>query len=144
MKIRVMCQPQGLVPLFDDDYDNKQRLKEGATYEVNVREIRNPRFHNLVMTMLKRSWELCLPFVREGFHDNFDSWRKTVLLAAGCSERVYSIERQEFIETYKSISFDKMSETEFHSYFERIKDVLYTVFLNHLPKETKEQLLDKW
>lgn len=128
--------------MFDDDYEKKVTLKLGATYVVDVKEVRNPRFHNLVMKMLKTSWELCSPFVREHFHDNFDSWRKTVLLAAGCSETIYSIERREFVETYKSISFDKMSETEFHSYFERIKDVLYTTFLSHLERGKVEEILE--
>lgn len=142
MKIRVINQPQGLVPMFDDDYENKVRLKQGATYVVDVKEVRNPRFHNLVMKMLKTSWEMCSPFVRAHFHENFDCWRKTVLLAAGCSETIYSIERREFIETYKSISFDKMSETEFSSYFERIKDVLYTTFLSHLERGKVEEILE--
>lgn len=144
MKIRVINQPQGLVPMFDDDYDNKVKLKQGATYVVDVKEVRNPRFHNLVMAMLKTSWEMCSPFVRAHFQENFDSWRKTVLLAAGCSETIYSIERKEFVETYKSISFDKMSETEFQSYFERIKDVLYTTFLSHLERGKVEEIIERF
>lgn len=137
-----MNQPQGLVPMFDEDYDKKVRLKQGATYVVDIKEVRNPRFHNLVMKMLQVSWEMCSPFVRQYFHDNFDTWRRSVLLAAGCSEMVYSVSRKEFIETYKSISFDKMDETEFQSYFERIKDVLYTTFLSHLDRGHIEDIIE--
>lgn len=144
MKIRVINQPQGLVPLFDEDHDNKVKLKQGATYVVEVKQVRNPRFHNLVMKMLKVSWEMCSPFVRSHFHESFDMWRKTVLLAAGCSEMVYSVERKEFIETYKSISFDSMSEDEFSSYFERIKDVLYTTFLSHLERGKVEEIIERF
>lgn len=137
-----MCQPQWLVPMFDDDYDKKVTLKQGATYEVNIKEIRNPRFHNLVMKMLKVSWEMVSPFVRDHFRDNFDAYRKSVLLAAGCSETIYSVERKEFIEIYKSISFDNMDETEFHSYFERIKDVLYNVFLSDIDRGRIEDIIE--
>lgn len=144
MKIRMVCTPQGLVPAYEDDLDKKSSLKQGKTYVVDVKEVRNPKFHNLVIKMLKVSWEMCSPFVQEHFHNNFDLWRKTVLLAAGCSETIYSIERREFIETYKSISFDTMPESEFQSYFERIKDVLYTTFLTHLNRNEVEKIIERF
>jgi hypothetical protein len=73
------------------------------------------------------------------FYLNKHNFRKDLELCAGSYERVYSIERDEWIEQHKSISFDKMSEEEFSELYERVKDVLFKVHLKNLSEYDKKE-----
>ena len=54
---------------------------------------------------------------------------------------IYSPVRKEWVQTAKSIAFDKMSEEEFSSLYERIKEVLFNFFITETNKEHFEQQL---
>jgi len=61
--------------------------------------------------------------------------RKTVEISAGHCEMVYSISRKEWIETPKSISFESMDELAFQDLYDKVKDVLFSVFLKNISEE---------
>jgi len=56
-------------------------------------------------------------------------------MSAGHCDTIYSIHRNEWIETPKSISFDKMDEIEFQDLYDRVKDVLFNVFLKKVSED---------
>ena len=72
-----------------------------------------------------------------------DAWRKTVEVAAGHCDRCWSIDYNSWLEVPKSIAFDKLSEEEFRDLYERVKHVLFTIFLTDIdPDDFFEALKD--
>lgn len=69
------------------------------------------------------------------FHHSKDAFRKTVVIAAGWYEPVYSIDKKEWTQNYKSIAFDKMDEAEFMDLYDNVKRVLFQTFLRHIDEE---------
>jgi hypothetical protein len=136
MKLNCVCTAVGLVPAYDDDYEEKHRLKIGKTYEVDVKEARNIRFHRLFFALINCSWEFLGEFRQEFFHNDRNVYRKAVTIAAGYSELFYSPTRGEWLEQAKSIAFGKMDETEFSTLYERVKDVIYKMYI---PDNLKEE-----
>lgn len=142
MKIKVQNTIHGLIPLYDEDYDEKKKLKLGATYEVSVKLTRNLQFHRKYFKLLTLAWEFQNEVTTEQFFQNsFEKFRKTVEIAAGICDTIYSIERKEFIDIPKSISFDRMDDAEFRDVYNRVKDVLYKVFLRRISIEDFENQL---
>lgn len=135
--------PLGLKPLYDEDYDEKKKLKVGETYEATIKKARNVRFHRKYFSLIHTAWAYQNERVTAHFHENPDGFRKTVEIAAGWYEPCYSIERREWVEIPKSIAFDKMDEAEFEELYERVKDVLFKYFLKHVtPEEFMGNLID--
>lgn len=141
MKLQVLNTPVGLKPLYDEDFDEKKKLKIGEVYEVTIKQPRNLPFHRKYFSLINLAWEYQNERVVEHFHHNIELFRKTVEMAAGWCEIIYSIQRKEWMETPKSIAFDKMDNAEFSELYERVKDVLYKVFLKNIPIEEFEKNL---
>ena len=135
--------PVGLKPLYDEDYDEKRKLKIGESYEVTVKKARNVSLHRKYFSLIHTAWEYQNERVTEHFHHSEEAFRKTVEVAAGWCEPCYSIERREWLEIPKSIAFDRMDETEFRELYERVKDVLFKYFLKNVtPEEFMRNLID--
>lgn len=141
MKIKLLNTISGLKPLYDSDYDEKKKLKIGNVYEATIKLSRNISFHRKYFQLINIAWEYQNESVIEHFHNNIDLFRKTIEMAAGWCETIYSINRKEWIETPKSIAFDKMDNAEFSELYDRVKDVLYKYFLKHISIEEFEKNL---
>jgi hypothetical protein len=126
------------MPCTDDDYEKKKTLKRGSVIECTVKEYRNYKFHKLYFSMINLSWEYLTEQQREFFHENVDAFRKTVEVAAGHYEPVYSVSRQTWLEVPKSIAFDKLDEASFHELYERVKSVIFQTFIPNINKESFE------
>lgn len=135
MRLNVMCTPQGLTPMYDADYDEKKKLKVGSVYSCEIRQMRNVQFHRKYFALIKTAWAYQSAAREEFFHHNEESFRKTIEIAAGYCDKVYSVTRGEWMDVPKSIAFDKMDETEFEELYERVKDVLFTMFLDNITEE---------
>lgn len=126
---------RGLVPNYDADFEEKKKLKIGIVYKVKVTKARNYDFHKKYFALINCAWEYQNEGVINHFKNNVDLFRKAVEMSAGHCDKIYSIGRNEWIETPKSISFDKMDEIEFQDLYDRVKDVLFTVFLKKISEE---------
>lgn len=135
MKIKLLNTVQGLKPLYDEDFDEKKKLKIGGIYEADVKKARNLQFHKKFFALINCAWEYQNEKVVEFFHHSKDAFRKTVVIAAGWYEPVYSIDKKEWTQNYKSIAFDKMDEAEFMDLYDNVKRVLFQTFLRHIDKE---------
>lgn len=133
--MNLYCAVDGLKPCYDEDYDEKKKLKVGQVYSCEIRMMRNYRFHKKYHSLINTAWAFQSEEREAFFHKDVNSFRKTVEIAAGNCERVYNVSRKEWMDIPKSIAFDKMDETEFQSLYERVKDVLFTVFLTHISEE---------
>ena len=135
MKLDLLNTPSGLKPLYDEDYEEKKKLKIGETYQAEVKLLRNASFHNKVLKLLRLAWEFQSEAIRQSYNENFELFREDVLITSGHCERYFSETRQEFVSRVKSISFSSMEQKEFEDLYERIKDVLFLTFLREVPEE---------
>lgn len=126
---------RGLIPNYDDDFDQKKKLKIGQVYKVKVTKARNYEFHKKYFALINCAWEYQNEGVARFFNQNIEAFRKTVEIAAGHYEKIYSLGRGEWIEQPKSIAFEKMDEIEFQQLYDKVKDVLFSTFLKKISEE---------
>lgn len=140
MKIQLQNTAHGLIPMYDDDFDEKRKLKIGQVYSAEVRLVRNIEFHRKYFALINCAWEYQDEAV-QSLYVNRDNFRKYVEVAAGWFDLFYSPKQQEWVQVPKSISFEKMKAEEFSDLYERVKDVLYSMFLKNISQEEFERNL---
>ena len=140
MKLLVINTPRGLVPLGDDDYEQKRKLKLGETYSVEVKIVRNVDFHRKYFALIAYAWEFLNEQETERFKDK-ENFRKYIELAAGHCDVIFHPRLQEFVEIPKSIAFAKMDNTAFSDLYGRVKDVIFSIIGDRVTQEEFERLL---
>ena len=140
MKFLVINTPHGLVPYGDDDYEEKKKLKDGATYSVEIKVARNLDFHRKYFAVVSYAWD----FLNEAETATFrtkENFRKYLEISAGHCEVIYHPRLQEFVEIPKSISFAKMDNAEFDDLYQRVKDVVFSLIGGRVSEEEFERLV---
>lgn len=130
----------GLIPLEDDDYEEKKKLKLGQTYSVEIKVARNLDFHRKYFALVAYAWE----FLNEQETAKFKSkenFRKYLEMAAGHCDIIYHPRLQEFVEVPKSISFGSIDNTAFSELYERVKDVIFSIIGDRVSRDEFERLL---
>ena len=141
MTINLVVTSEGFMCATDDDFEKKRRLKNGKVVECSIKEYRNYKFLKLFFALINCAWEFLGEFRQEFFRNDRDNFRKAVTIAAGYVEVFYSPTRNEWLEQAKSIAFDKMDETEFSELYEKVKDVIYRLYIpDNLRDEFENQL----
>lgn len=140
MKLLVVSTPRGLVPLGDDDYEEKKKLKLGQTYSVEVKVARNVDFHRKYFALISYAWEFLNEQETERFRTK-ENFRKYVEVAAGHCDVIFHPRLQEYVEIPKSISFGNMDNAEFSDLYKRVKDVIFSIIGNRVSQEQFERLL---
>lgn len=140
MKLLVVNTPRGLVPLGDDDYEEKKKLKLGQTYSVEVKVVRNVDFHRKYFALIAYAWEFLDEQETKRFKDK-ENFRKYIEIAAGHCDVIFHPRLQEFVEIPKSISFAKMDNTAFSDLYGRVKDVIFSIIGDRVTQEEFERLL---
>lgn len=130
MEIKLICTATGFKVCDDADYEEKRKLKIGQVYSCKIKQLRNYALLRKYFALINCAWEFVSEPTREFFKHDVELFRKTVEVAAGHCERVYSLSLRDWVDVPKSIAFDKMSESDFMDLYERVKDVLFRVFLN--------------
>lgn len=140
MKLLVVNTPRGLVPLGDDDYEEKKKLKLGQTYSVEIKVARNVDFHRKYFALISYAWEFLNEQETERFRTK-ENFRKYVEVASGHCEVIFHPRLQEYVEIPKSISFGKMDNAEFSDLYKRVKDVIFSIIGNRVSQDQFERLL---
>ena len=140
MKLLVISTPRGLVPLGDDDYEEKKKLKLGQTYSVEVKVARNVDFHRKYFALISYAWEFLNEQETERFRTK-ENFRKYVEVAAGHCDVIFHPRLQEYVEIPKSISFGKMDNAEFSDLYKRVKDIIFSIIGNRVSQDQFERLL---
>lgn len=140
MKLLVVSTPRGLVPLGDDDYEEKKKLKLGQAYTVEVRVARNVDFHRKYFALIAYAWEY-LNEKELAIFKTKDNFRKYLEILAGHCEVIFHPRLQEFVEIPKSISFGSMDNAEFSDLYQRVKDVVLSIIGNRVTREEFERIL---
>lgn len=135
MKLLLLNTPTGLKPLYDADFDEKRKLRLGEVYSAEVKLARNIQFHRKYFALINTAWEYLNEATTVHFGGNIEAFRKCVEVAAGHCDRVYHLASKSWLEVPKSIAFDKMDEAAFGDLYERVKDVLFRVFLKDIDEK---------
>ena len=140
MKLLVVNTLRGLVPMGDDDYEEKKKLKLGQTYSVEVKVVRNVDFHRKYFALVAYAWE----FLTEQEIANFktkENFRKYLEIAAGYCDVLFNPRLREFVEIPRSISFSSMDNASFSDLYQRVKDVIFSIIGNRVTQDEFERLL---
>lgn len=135
MKLHLLNTSQGLKPCYDDDFEEKKKLKIGEVYSVDIKLARNYEFLQKYHKLISIAWEYQNEKVQAHFKDSKDKFRESVQIAAGYTETFYSIDKKEWLEKAKSISFESMKEEDFIDLYESVKDILFKIFLKDISEE---------
>lgn len=142
MKLLLLNTPTGLKPLYDADFDEKRKLRLGEVYSAEVKLARNIQFHRKYFALINTAWEYLNEATTAHFGGNIEAFRKCVEVAAGHCDRVYHLASKSWLEVPKSIAFDKMDEAAFGDLYERVKDVLFRVFLKDIDEKEFIQIVE--
>lgn len=129
MEIKLICTATGFKVCDDTDYEVKRKLKIGQVYSCRIKQLRNYGLHRKYFGLINCAWGFVSEPTREFFKQDVELFRKTVEVSAGHCEKVYSMTLRDWVDMPKSIAFDKMTADEFSDLYERVKDVLFSVFL---------------
>jgi hypothetical protein len=141
MDIVLIKTSSGMKPAYDEDYEKYSKLKTGEPYKVKIVKMRNYEFHKKYFALINCAWEFQNEARQKFFKESIDQFRKAVEMSAGHCDTVFSLDKKEWQDIPKSISFDKMDGFEFNDLYDRVKDVLFSIFLNHISAEDFEKSL---
>ena len=140
MKLQVICTANGLVPLGDDSYDEKRKLRVGQVYECDVKVVRSYPFLKKAFALLNAAWSLMTERQQAGWRSR-EGFRNYLTFAAGHYDTYYNQRLQAFVEMPRSWSFDKMDEAEFSGLYERMKDVIFAVLGDRINEDIFNKVL---
>ena len=118
MKFLVKKQFGKLIPVYNSDAEKLKdaRLKEGLTYEVEIKRKRNIDFHRKYFALIN----LC--FDNQDYFTEFEDLREYLICKAGFYTKIKTPDG-EMIKPM-SISFAKMDDIEFNNLYKRTIDAI--------------------
>ena len=140
MKLLLLNTVHGLMPMYDDSYEEKKKLKLGEAYTAEIRKVVNPQFFKKYHALINAAWNLLLESQQQGFRTT-ENFRKYVQVAAGHCDIFYSPRYKEWVEIPKSIAWDKIDETEFEDLYTRVRTVIDTILAPVISTEEFERVL---
>lgn len=140
MKIYCKVTQQGLLPLYGSDYDEHKRLKEGDEVLVEIKRARNVKFHKKYFALLRLTLDNLSDQVIEQYRlYSPEDLNKLVKYFLGYADLIKVGELQYLQE--RSIAFDKMSESEFETFYKRASQLIAHTFLGGVTdKEIQENI----
>lgn len=144
MRIRLLNTPLGLKPCYDEDFDEKKKLKIGEIYEADIKLVRNPRFHRLFFALINTGYAYLPERAQSGVFKTVEGFRKSVIIAAGFTNVYWNIRERCFVEEAKSISFANMDDAEFRDLYGRCKDVIWQLISRYVTVEDFEKNLNNF
>jgi hypothetical protein len=135
--MELFCQatPQGLVPLYDSDYESKHKLQEGKVYKVTVTIPRNYNFHKKFFALVRLTY-YNLP---ESLERSLGSRNEEDLLTAlkidlGMVD-LLTIDGHTIVKPH-SISFAAMDNAAFETFYNRCIDLILHRYLRGTDRES--------
>jgi hypothetical protein len=116
MELYLLNTASGLKPCYDEDYDEKKKLKIGTTYKATIVQERNLLFHRKFFALIKVGWDntkLEMPI---------DSYRKYCIIKAGYGN-VYQTPKGVFVDA-QSISFGNMNQEQFEKVYSNVLNII--------------------
>lgn len=129
------------MPMYDDDFDEKKKLKKGQAYIASISVFRNVGLHRKYFALLNCAWEYMTEAQQDFYHNNKEYFRKSVEVSAGYCDSIYNHRLKTFVDIPKSVAFDKMEESEFQDLYRDVKHVINNVILRHISEEEFNKVL---
>ena len=139
MKIYCQVTAQGLVPMYDSGYDEKQRLKIGEKVLCEVTKPRNYEFHKKFFALVRLAYQNLPERLQSMLNIRSEDDMLTCLkLDVGLASIIYQGGRQ--LIKVGSISFSSMDDTEFETFYQKCVDVILTKYLRGT---SRQELIDE-
>ena len=135
MELLLLNTDGGLKPCYDEDYDNKKKLKLGQIYKAKITLARNIDFHRKYFALINCAWAYQNEKTTAYFKNDINSFRKTIEVAAGHCDTLFNLRLKEWVDVPKSIAFDNMDELEFRELYDRVKDIIFSMFIKNVSEE---------
>jgi Protein of unknown function (DUF1367) len=107
------------VPLYQEDYEEKKKLKIGEVYYCDIKHPRNYQFLKKFFALIKLGWQNSKEFQEP---IPMDLYRKWATIKAGYAD-IYHTSKGVMVEA-KSISFANMEEEEFNEVYRHVLNVI--------------------
>lgn len=138
-------QPGGsLAPATDEDAEALRKIKTGSAVRVEIRQIRNYKFHRKWFALAKLAFDIWSETVPQMEYrgvevkPDFDRFRRDLVILTGRFKAVYSARGDVRVEA-ESISFANMAEDKFEKLYSDTIDVVLRKILND-GRMTEDQL----
>lgn len=139
MKIYCQVTAQGLVPMYDSDYEEKKRLREGDRVLCEITRPRNYEFHKKFFALVRLTFQNLPERLNLMFHIHSEEEMLTCLkLDLGYAKTVYHGNRCVVIP--QSISFSSMDQDTFEVFYQRSIDVILEKYLTG---STRKEIIDE-
>lgn len=143
MKIYCKVTQQGLLPLYGSDYDEHKRLREGDEVVVEIKRARNVKFHKKYFALLRLTLDNLSDQVIEQYRLYApEDLNKLVKYFLGYADLIKVGELQYLQE--RSIAFDKMSESEFETFYKRASQLIAHTFLGGVTDEEIQENIHRF
>lgn len=126
-----------LVPIAKNEWFEK--LKFGIACLLKISVPRNYKFHKKWFVLANFAFDNWEPDEKESVK-NFDTFRNEITILAGHYEVVCSLGANEVKRVAKSISWAKMTEEEFSTFYDCTKDVVWKRVFDGTSKYTPQEL----
>ena len=127
MKLSIVKTLGGVIkPAFDSDYELLKKIKPNTEYQCEIKQPRNYKLHKKYFALIN------LVYQNQEHYNNVEHLRKDLIIASGFYEKRYSFHGEEVTEA-KSISFAKMSESDFNDLYSKTIDAICKYF--HFDKQ---------
>ena len=152
MKLLLRNTTHGLIPIYDDDFDEKKKLVIGKDYMAEIKLARNLMFHRKYFGMLDTAWYLLTERQRIYFGGAYygetfgkEAFRKSVQVTAGFFEPIYDGKEKRWQKSYKIIAFDKMDDAEFEKLYHAVYDTVMSILsMNGTTQEQFNAMIDNF
>lgn len=136
MKLTIVKQMNNSFKVaYDSDYEKLKKIKVGDLLECEIRKPRNYKFHKKFFAMLN------LVFQNQERYDNIYDLRHDLTIVSGYYTERVNIQG-EHVKIANSISFAKMTETEFSNLYDSFLTQVQKYF--HFDKETVNENLEQF
>lgn len=135
MELYCQATPQGLVPLYDSDYESKHKLQEGKVYKVTVTIPRNYNFLKKFFALVRLTY-YNLPESLErslGIH-NEEDLLTALKIDLGMVD-LLTIDGHTIVKPH-SISFAAMDNAAFETFYNRCIDLILHRYLRGTDRES--------
>lgn len=106
---------------YDSDYERLKKIKVGEVYECEIKQPRNLKFHKKYFALVK------MLFDNQERYNDMEELRRDLTIEAGFYNERANFQG-EIIREAKSISFAKMTQSDFDDLYNRTIDVICQYF----------------
>lgn len=122
-----------LAPCYASDLENVQKLEVDTDYKVKITRPRNIRHHRKYWALLTLVFDN-LPEELEAHFKSVEDLHYEIKLQTGHRDKWVTMGGQE-VWRVRSISFEKMDQTEFEAFYDAAVDVIVRYILPGIEKE---------